>query len=91
MGLFEFLGKKKMDPTAEKIAADFVKAFYDRVPLDKLNNMAEDLIWFAQQYWNKHDFASYQKILSAAEETSYFYQGNKYPQKLVEDLIRESH
>ena len=84
-------GEKKLDPTAEKIASDFEKAFRNRESVNKLNDMSEELIWYAQQYWKKHDFASYKRLLSAAETTSFLYQGNKYPQKLVEDLIRENH
>ena len=53
--------------------------------------MSEDLIDLAKLYWSKGDYDSYKRLLSAAEETSYMYQGDKYPHILVEDLIRDSH
>lgn len=82
---------RKSDSGADDAATSFVTAFRDRVSTEKLNNMSEDLITLAQMYWSKGDFDSYKKLLSAAEETSYMYQGDKYPHDLVEELIRNSH
>lgn len=81
----------KSDSRADDVAAGFVAAFRDRVSIEKLNSMSEDLVALAQMYWNRGDYDSYKKLLSAAEETSYMYQGDKYPHDLVEELIRNSH
>ncbi len=96
MGLFDKLfgsskSAGKSDSRADDVATSFVTAFRDRVPIEKLNSMSEDLVTLAQMYWNKGDYDSYKKLLSAAEETSYMYQGDKYPHDLVEELIRNSH
>lgn len=78
---------------ADKIAANYVKVFNDRNNwnLESFNKMSETLVTQAHMYWNKGDFESYNKLLSVAEETSFLYQGNKYPHDLVEDLIRNIH
>lgn len=82
----------KSDPHADEIANRFVEAFQDKeVNTEKLNSMSEDLVSLSKMYWKKGDYESYKKLLSAAEQTSYLYQGDNYPHDLVEDLIRNSH
>ena len=96
MGLLEKIfgrssSSKQSNTRASDVAAAFVSAFRNRASVEELNNMSEELVTLAQIYWNKGDFDSYKMILSAAEETSYMYQGDKYPHDLVEEIIRNSH
>ena len=93
MGLFSKIfgssnSAKSNDSKADEVAANFVAAFRNHTGIEKLNEMAEDLVAFAQVYNDTGDLASYRKLLEAAKDTSYYYQGNKYPQALLEDLIR---
>ncbi len=82
---------KKSGSRADELATSFVSAFRDKASIEELNRMSEDLVELARIYWGKGDYDSYKKLLSAAEETSYMYQGSKYPNDLVEELIRNSH
>lgn len=92
MGLFgKSTGTSKTETNADQIAREFVTAFNSRESIERLNELSEKLIDTAKMYWNKGDFDSYKKILSAAEETSYMYHGSNYPNDLVEELIRNSH
>ena len=93
MGLFnKFFGSSdaanRTNSMADEVAASFVSAFRNQAGIEKLNKMSEDLIDLAQAYNDQGDLASYRKILEAAKETSFYYQGNKYPNELLEELIR---
>ncbi len=79
------------DPAAEEAATQFLNAFRGGASVAELDRQAEELIELAGMYWEKYDMASYRKLLAAAEETSYMYNGSRYPRKLLEDLIRENH
>ena len=82
---------QKANTRADEVAEQYVSAFRNRVSIEQLNSMSEEMIELAKLYWGKGDYDSYKKILSAAEETSFMYQGDKYAHDLVEDLSRNSH
>lgn len=91
MGLFSNIFKgnsKKPSENAISLANQFLNAFNNR-NMDRIDDLAEDMIEMAEMYWGKYDTESYTVLLNAAKETSYMYHGSKYRHDLLEELIRD--
>jgi len=91
MGLFDSFFKsneKKPNEHAVGLANQFVDAFNNR-DMDRINDLAEDMVEMAGFFLQKYDTESYTVLLNAAKETSYMYSGSKYRRDLLEDIIRE--
>lgn len=96
MGLFDRLLKSTTtnsysDSKVNDFAAEHIDEFKNNFSTEKLDRMSENLIRFAKDCWDSGDFDGYMKLLSADEETSYMYQGDKYSHELVEELVRNCH
>lgn len=79
---------KQPDENAVDLANRFLQSFYKREGIEELDRLSEQMIGLASIYAARRDAESYRCLLKAAEETSYLYHGNDYPNELVEDLMR---
>ncbi len=76
------------DEKAVNLAEQYKNLFKEE-RFDELDALAEEVIEAAGAYWMKCDFKSFIHLLHAAEQSSYTYSGNKYPQILVEELVKK--
>lgn len=75
------------------LAKIFEMAFHEQpVDIKKMNNLSEDMICMARRllsYNTKDGDTGYYALLHATQQTGYFYSGNNYPNKLLEDLLQD--
>ena len=98
MGIFDFFKSSKeekinnsVNNNVQNLANKYVQTYFSKgTTVEQMDTLSEEVIEMALYCWRSNDTENYRILLSAAEETAYYYHGSKYSNTLVEDIIIEN-